>query len=90
NSGLIIVADGTFIDDTVIINGAVNVRPEAQTGFYSANGALAANTPDTVFAPVANVTGALLLSADLNLFETPGHVGVFITKASATTTTIDG
>lgn len=90
NSGFVIVADGTFVDDTVIIQGAVNVRPEAASGNAKFAGALAANTPETLFAPGANVNGAVVLTANFSVFMAAGSGCVFLAKNAAPTSNLDG
>lgn len=104
NAGTILVSDANFIDQTlygsISLAGAVAIdsasqlgikRAEAQTGFFSDNSALTANTPLTVFAPGSNPNGAILLSADSTSYVTPGaHAQSFLTKSSAPTTVVDG
>lgn len=64
-------------------------RPLAATGNYKANGALAANTPETIFTPAANVNGAILLTAGAFQYDV-SHVHTFIAKNAAPTTPFDG
>ncbi len=91
NSGTILVGDSDFIDDTIVLSSAINVRPEPNTGSYAAATALAANTAETVFTPGLNTGGAILLSAHaLSGNGTTKPSGGFIAKASAPTTSIDG
>jgi len=92
NSGTIVVGDSNFIDDTIVLSSAINVRPEVQSGFFSDASALVANTPITVFTPAANVNGAILLNANISWADggALGHYEVFISKASAPANTQDG
>lgn len=90
NSGRILVADGSFIDDTVIIAAPVAVRPEAANGNQKFSGALVANTPETMFTPGANVNGAVVLTANFSVFMAAGSGAVFLAKNAAPTTNVDG
>lgn len=66
-------------------------RPLAATGNYKATTLINANTPDTVFAPGANVNGAILLTAQMCGRDAAGFARqVFIAKASAPATVVDG
>ncbi len=67
-------------------------QPFSPSGSYAANGALAANTADVVFAPGANVNGAILLSASYNLSDntTIQPIAAFVAKASAPANIMDG
>ena len=76
NSGTILVGDSDFIDDTIVLSSAINVRPEVQSGSFIATAALVANTPDTVFTPASNVGGVILLSAFFNIY-TASNAGAF-------------
>jgi hypothetical protein len=105
NSGTILVSEENFIDQTlygsITLGAAVAIdsasqlgikRPEAQTGSFADISTTVANTPITVFTPAANVNGAILLTADLG-FQNSGvgaEIDVFITKASAPTSIVDG
>ena len=67
------------------------IRPEQSTGNYKNNTALAANTPDTVFLPSANVNGAIILSAGfLAGLSTSPPICVMLAKNAAPATVIDG
>lgn len=92
NSGTILVGDSDFIDDTIVLSSAINVRPEAATGVYKSNTPLAALTPDTVFTPGLNTGGAIILSASYwsgNTVAVPQ--GTFLSKSGAAPTNmIDG
>lgn len=72
--------------------GYTAVRPEQATGFYASNGALAANTAEVIFAPAANVNGAIILTAeyDLDAQSAGGTPGAILAKNSAPATIIDG
>jgi hypothetical protein len=91
NSGTIVVGDSNFIDDTIVLSSAINVRPEAQSGFYSMTATLAANTPEQIFSPASNVNGAILLTADCTCYDNSANgVEVFIAKTSAPSSITDG
>ena len=64
--------------------GYTSIRPESPTGSWNSSAALALNTPQTVFLPAANTTGATLLAAGSALL---GNVaiagGCFVAKAGA-------
>lgn len=66
-------------------------QPLASTGNFKSSGALAAGTPETIFAPAANTNGAILLSAGFNII---GNATLtrpsILAKASAPASTIDG
>lgn len=90
NSGTIVVGDSNFIDDTIVLSSAINVRPEVESGSWADVSVLAASTPLTIFTPASNVNGAILLSASLN--ENVSVVGnaAFISKTSAPASITDG
>lgn len=88
NSGTIVVGDSNFIDDTIVLSSAINVRPESASGFWSDNSTAAANTAITVFTPASNTGGVILLTA--SAVDAVGIPQAFIAKASAPTTVIDG
>lgn len=105
NVGTILVASQEFVDNrtygvNTISGGSIDLtaatqaalnRPQAQTGFFSDQSALVANTPLPVFLPAANVNGAILLTADIQAnIASSVNDQVFISKASAPTTVIDG
>lgn len=82
---------GSVAQIAVTNNGGFTaVRPEQQTGFSGSQAAMAALTPETVFAPAANVNGAIVLSAYQYAFSATNAHAVLISKASAPTTVIDG
>lgn len=92
NSGTILVGDSDFIDDTIVISSAINVRPEATTGTYKSSAATVANTPETVFLAGAN-TGGVIVSALQFIAANGGSVnpgGAFVAKATAPTSPTDG
>lgn len=70
----------------------INIRPEAQSGFYSSSSALAANTPEAIFLPGENVNGAILLSAWFAVRAGSAAMDdvSLLTKTAAPVTTIDG
>lgn len=71
--------------------GYTAVRPEAPTGTYASLTGIAANTADPVFLAGANANGAILLSADIGIWDnTTNANGAFVSKATAPTTVVDG
>lgn len=92
NSGTIVVGDSNFIDDTIILSSAINVRPEAPSSNYKSSASLAANTAEVVFLPAANTGGVIV--QNINFLATNGASAlpgaVFLAKASAPTTNTDG
>lgn len=75
---------------TLLALEQVNVRPEASTGNYKAQGAIAAGAPDTIFTPASNANGAILLSAHSSSWGTNPSGFAFIAKASAPASNVDG
>lgn len=66
-------------------------RPKAATGKYVSSAAVAANTPDTIFTPAANVNGAILLYAESTSLNTTSQIfPTFIAKMSAPVNVSDG
>lgn len=105
NAGKLLVSSDEFIDNrtygvnsldaaTIASLKLPTPRPEAQTGFFSDVSARAANSALEVFSPAANVNGAILLSAQISLFEltTPGNrpAQAFMTKNGVPATKVDG
>jgi hypothetical protein len=90
NSGTIVVGDSNFIDDTIVLSSAINVRPEVQSGFFNDQSGFTANTPLTVFAPASNVNGAIVDTAQIGEFSNTNIIIAFIAKASAPASVIDG
>lgn len=90
NSGTILVGDSDFIDDTIVISSAINVRPEAASGSYASTGALAANTAEAIFTPGVNTGGAILLQADMTDANTVMMHQAMIAKTSAPASVTDG
>ena len=88
NSGTILVGDSDFIDDTIVISSAINVRPEASSGSFRSGSPLAANTPETVFAPASNTGGAIIFSAFYQ--DTGGSISALIAKNAAPASAFDG
>lgn len=71
--------------------GYTAVRPEAPTGSYGSLAGIAANTADVVFLPAANTAGAILLSADLSIWDnTTNATAAFVAKNAAPITIVDG
>jgi hypothetical protein len=76
---------------TLLALEQTNNRPEAPTASYATSGAVAANTPLTIFAPGANVNGAIILNAHI-AWQDAGvtHSAVFLSKSGAPPTTVTG
>lgn len=73
------------------LNNAVFLTGSGYGASYQSVTALAANTPETVFAPAANLNGAIIHSAAIKTISTAGNLmGAFIAKTSAPTTITDG
>lgn len=47
-------------------------QPLLSTGWFIGTAALAANTPDTIFTPAGNVSGAVVLTAEFSIFGGAG------------------
>lgn len=97
NAGVIMVAFDEFIDNrTYGVNDlsagtlATLRQPLAQTGFYSSQSALAANTADTVFSAASNLNGAVLLSLYSTNFPLNGAQEAFISHTSAPANLLTG
>lgn len=98
NAGVIMVAFDEFIDNrTYGVNdlsaGSLNTlrQPLAQTGFFTANGALGINTAETIFSAGSNINGAIILTADLMYYDgAGGAVQSLIAKATAPANIADG
>lgn len=93
NSGTILVGDSDFIDDTIVLSSAINVRPEVGTSFYSDISALTALTPIQIFSAAANTGGAMVLDALSAYFDASGSSQVtdaFLAKATAPASLVDG
>lgn len=98
NSGQILVASREFIDNrTYGVNSldaatlATLRQPLASTGNFKNTGALAANTPETIFSAASNVNGAILLTAGFNTFGNAALANpVILAKATAPTSISDG
>ncbi len=65
-------------------------RPESYTGVYTSSVMLAANTPEVVFSPAANVNGAIVYAAQSVNYATLGNMESYLAKASAPANIIDG
>lgn len=74
----------------VSVVGVVSTNPDSYSGSYSSAGALAANTPDLVFSAAANVNGAVIQSAYGIESNASAPNAVFIAKATAPVSNIDG
>lgn len=91
NAGTIVVGDSEFIDDTIVLSSAINVRPETSTGNYNVLGASVANTAIQILAPASNTAGVMVLTASIQKqFETLNGVSAFLAKASAPANVGDG
>lgn len=91
NSGTILVGDSDFIDDTIVLSSAINLRPEAISGFYASTVALAAVSSTPVFLPGANTGGAIVMSAEF-LSINAGAVAVnsYVANTAAPANAADG
>lgn len=89
NSGTILVGDSDFIDDTIVLSSAINVRPEAaSTTFQSVtNFAVGSNQ---IFAPGANTTGVILQIAQEYAYSGTGIQLNLLSKNGTPTGTLDG
>ena len=65
-------------------------NPYQSTSSYSQVGALAANTPVTIFSPGANANGAILISAGFSDIQTVPFVANMVAKTSAPANPTDG
>lgn len=86
-SGSVVVVGPQSLD-AATINALV--RPEQATGNWNSAAVLAASTPLTVFAPGANVNGAVIWAAEAQDNVAAACVQCFIAKASAPASVIDG
>lgn len=78
-------------------SGSAQKIPVAEMGFdygasYKSNTAMAANTPDVIFAPAANVNGAILWDCAIRTASAVGgnHTCAFIAKNAAPASIVDG
>jgi hypothetical protein len=86
-SGSVVIVGALALDAPTI--NSLN-RPELPSGAWVNNATAVANTPLTVFAPGANVNGAVVWQASaVDAVASVAHQ-VFIAKASAPATVIDG
>ena len=98
NTIKILLSPGQFtnqiLQSIVSINSAQVlqlIRPEISTGNYKSSNGIAANTPDVIFTPAANLNGALVLSASfLTNCATGFALSSLIAKSSAPASTVDG
>jgi hypothetical protein len=91
NSGTILVGDSDFIDDTIVLSSAINVRPEAHSGDFKSMASLASNVSETIFTPALNTGGAILLTAEMSSYDAASFPNpVIVAKSSAPTTPLDG
>lgn len=72
------------------VGGYTAVRPEAPTGSYNNSAIVAANTATQIFAPGANVNGAIILAAYANDQYLSNAPIAFLAKASAPANINDG
>ena len=99
NTIKILLSPGQFtnqiLQSIVSINSAQVlqlIRPEQSSGNYKSASAIAANTPDVIFTPAANVNGALILSANFltNCTASTFAMPSMIAKNAAPGSVIDG
>ena len=90
NSGTILVGDSDFIDDTIVLSSAINVRPEVNSNSWADTALVTAATPVTIVAPGSNTAGMILLSLDCNYNGANAPLGIFLTKAGTPSTGTDG
>lgn len=104
NVGQILVAPEEFIDNrtygvSTIAGGSLDLNaatlltsrtPLDISGSYNASGAVAANTAVQIFAPGANVNGAILLSAQITDIDATARSAKLLAKNSAPATELDG
>lgn len=65
-------------------------QPLQETGFFTHQTAIVANTPVNVFTPVANANGAILLSASISLYNVGSVNCAFLTKNANPANPLDG
>lgn len=99
SSGSVTISGNVNIGNAIALDAAtllaleqINVRPEQSTGNYKSQLAVAANTAETIFTAGANANGAIILSGGILKADsaTVGDVSVFLAKATAPTSVIDG
>ena len=90
NSGTILVGDSDFIDDTIVLSSAINVRPEPITGNWKDTAATTANTAVQVFAAASNTGGAIIYQAAYSEMTSSASPCAFLAKATAPANTTDG
>lgn len=79
--------------NSTTISGGVNVSLAGNqyANSYDSLTALAANTPETIFTPAANVNGAVVVSAEYNTFSTAAFMAFgFVAKTAAPANVLDG
>lgn len=86
NSGTILVGDSDFIDDTIVLSSAINVRVESPSSFFNNNAALVANTAIEVFAAGSNSNGAIVQAANINWQDASLALHAFVANATAPAT----
>lgn len=80
------------VNASVAVSGSVNAinYGAAYGAAYKSTTAMAANTPDTVFAPASNVNGAIVWSACAIPGGVAAVLGAFVAKTSAPANVLDG
>lgn len=89
NSGTILVGDSDFIDDTIVLSSAINLRPEAASATYQSTTNFAVGS-NQIFAPGANPNGILLQVAQEYAFAGAGIQINLLSKNGAPAGTLDG
>jgi len=87
NSGTILVGDSDFIDDTIVLSSAINLRPEASSGNFVSATNLAVGS-NTIFLPGANTNGVILQSVREHAYNAAGIVWGLLSKSGAAPATI--
>lgn len=92
STGTILVSSGEFVDKRLFLSGAVQVRPEAYTGYSNVKSATVANTAELVLAAGANVSGVIVQAANFlcSAGDTYPASGGLLAKATAPASVTDG
>lgn len=99
-AGSVSITGGVALDaptlaalESIDLNAATlnQLRFESYGASYRSTTSLAANTPETVFTPAANINGAIIHSAQFLHFDAAGvALPAYLSKASAPASVIDG
>ena len=89
-SGVVSISGGTLLVSAITAPVIVDDRGSSYGASYKSITALAANAPDTIFTPAANVNGAILHDCDLLVYGASNNLSSIIAKNSAPTTVVDG